>query len=248
MRLAISPPAVASLLKRTDGWVTALQLVGLALGQKEAAEDSVAAIAQDDRYVLDYLMAEVLGSQPEAVRDFVRQTSILERLSAPLGDAVTGRDDSRQMLQRVESANLFLVPLDNRREWYRYHPLFAEVLRLTLEEQEEMELHRRAAAWLTSQGLDEAARHHTGALGHQPATVAGVGSAAANQGLIEPLSERELEVLRLVADGCSNAEIARKLFITIGTVKRHTNNIYGKLGAASRTQAVARARAIRLIG
>jgi len=111
------------------------------------ADEFVAAFAGDDRYIVDYLMAEVLDREPETLRSFLRQTSILDRLCAPLCDALTGRDDSQAVLERLESANLFLVPLDNRREWYRYHVLFAESLRLTLAPQERLALHRRAAEW-----------------------------------------------------------------------------------------------------
>ena len=100
----------------------------------------MAAFAGDDRYVVDYLMAEVLEREPESVRDFLRRTSILERLSAPLCDDLTGRDDSAAVLEHLEAANLFLLPLDNRREWFRYHVLFAEVLRLSLTAQEQIEL------------------------------------------------------------------------------------------------------------
>lgn len=148
MGLGLSAQSIASLASRTEGWVTGLQLAGLALRQLAGAADTfVAAFAGDDRYIVDYLMAEVLNREPESLRSFLRQTSILDRLCAPLCDALTGRNDSQAVLERLESANLFLVPLDNRREWYRYHVLFAESLRLTLDPQERLALHRRAAEW-----------------------------------------------------------------------------------------------------
>ena len=147
MGLSLAPESVATLLSRTEGWITGLQLAGVALRQpaggprlQSATDDFVAAFAGDDRYVVDYLMAEVLERESGSVRDFLRQTSILERLSAPLCDDLTGRDDSAAVLEHLEAANLFLLPLDNRREWFRYHVLFAEVLRLSLTAQEQIEL------------------------------------------------------------------------------------------------------------
>ena len=251
MSLGLSAGSITSLTARTEGWITGLQLAGLALRQLTGtADEFVAAFAGDDRYIVDYLMAEVLDREPPPgpIRSFLRQTSILERLSALLCDALTGRDDSQAMLEHLESANLFLVPLDNRREWYRHHVLFADVLRLTLTAQECIELHKKAATWFAAHELDELAMHHTRLAAEMSYASSSTGRrATAAQPLIEPLSERELEVLRLIADGFSNAEIASKLVIAQGTVKRHINNIYGKLGVQSRTQAVAKAREIRLL-
>jgi LuxR family maltose regulon positive regulatory protein len=255
MSLGLSSASIASLMARTEGWITGLQLAGLALRQltgslqpQSAADAFVAAFAGDDRYIVDYLMAEVLDREPEPVRSFLRQTSILDRLSAPLCDALTGRDDSQAVLEHLEGANLFLVPLDNRREWYRYHVLFAQVLRLTLTTQERIELHKKAATWSATHGFGELATHHTRLAAEMSATSSTAGyRARMAQPLVEPLSERELEVLRLIADGFSNAEIAGRLVIAQGTVKRHINNIYGKLGVQSRTQAVAKARELGLL-
>lgn len=247
MHLGLSTDAVSALAARTEGWITGLQLAGLALRQQGDAEAFVEVFAGDDRYIVDYLMAEVLGRAPGSLRDFLRQTSILERFSAPLCDALTGRSDSQSVLEHLESANLFVVPLDHRREWYRYHGLFAEVLRLTLPDDEQAGLHQRAAAWYRAHGFDELALHHQRAA----ADLLPAGDptrSLADQPLVEPLSERELEVLGLIAAGYSNAEIAERLVIAVGTVKRHINNLYGKLGAGSRTQALAIAREIGLMG
>jgi len=255
MGVSLSPESVATLLSRTEGWITGLQLAGVALRQpaggphlQSATNAFVAAFAGDDRYVVDYLMAEVLEREPASVRDFLRRTSILERLSVPLCDDLTGRDDSPAVLEHLETANLFLLPLDNRREWFRYHVLFAEVLRLSLTAQEQVELHRRAATWFEAHGWPESATHH-GRLAAEASARSGVGRrpASAPQPLIEPLSERELEVLRLIAAGYSNQEIADRLVIAQGTVKRHINNIYGKLQVGSRTQAVAAARDLHIL-
>jgi ATP/maltotriose-dependent transcriptional regulator MalT len=255
MGLDLSLEAIATLLSRTEGWITGLQLAGVALRQsvggprrQKADAEFVAAFAGDDRYVVDYLMAEVLESEPAPVRDFLHQTSILERLSVPLCDDLTGRNDSLEVLEHLEAANLFLVPLDNRREWFRYHVLFAEVLRLSLTAQEQVELHRRAAGWFEAHGWPESASHHSRLAAELSArSGAARRRTPASQPLVEPLSEREIEVLRLIAAGLSNQEIADRLVIAQGTVKRHINNIYGKLQVGSRTQAVAAARDLHIL-
>lgn len=246
MNLGLSAESVAALGTRTEGWITGLQLAGLALREQSAAEEFIAAFAGDDRYVVEYLMAEVLERAPEGLRDFLRQTSILNRLSAPLCEALTGREDAQETLEHLESANLFLMPLDNRREWYRYHGLFAEVLRLTLSAEELASLHKKAADWYAAQGYNDLAGPHA-RLAAEMEVGLGARDRMTNQPLVEPLSEREFEVLDLIAAGYSNAEIARQLYIAIGTVKRHINHIYGKLAVSSRTQAIAKARELGLL-
>jgi LuxR family maltose regulon positive regulatory protein len=112
---------------------------------------------------LDYLTEEVLDRQPDEVRTFLLETSVLERLSGPLCDAVTGRTGGQKMLERVERANLFLLPLDEARGWWRYHQLFADLLRARLQQEQPGRvpaLHRAAAGWCERQGLaDDAVRH-----------------------------------------------------------------------------------------
>ncbi len=248
MNLGLSQALVATLTSRAEGWITGLQLAGLALRQTGSIEEFVADFSGDDRYIVDYLLAEVLERQPAAVRHFLRQTSILTRLCAPLCDALTGRDDSQAMLEQLEAANLFLVALDHRREWYRYHVLFSEALRLGLTVQEQVALHEKAGSWFQVHEMEPFARHHARLAAEMARTPdPSRRQAMENQSLIEPLSEREMEVLHLIAAGLSNREIAGRLFIAPGTVKRHSNNIYGKLGVRSRTQAVARSRDLGLL-
>src|SRR5690606_20886585 len=201
----------------------------------------VEAFAGDDRYIVDYLMAEVLARVPEPLREFLRQTSILERFSAPLCDALTGRSDSQAVLEHLESANLFVVPLDHRRQWYRYHGLFAEVLRLTLPDDEQVSLHQRAAAWYRAHGFDELALHHQRAAADLLPT-SSTSRRPADQPPIEPLSQRELEARNLIAAGYANAEMARRPVVAGGTGKRNTIDLSGKHDAGSRTQARAIAR------
>ena len=155
--------ALAALADRTEGWAAGLQLAGLSLRGRPDAAAFIEAFSGSHRYVLDYLTEEVLERQPEALRSFLLDTSVLERLSGPLCDAVTGRTDSQEMLEAIERANLFLVPLDEVRGWWRYHHLFADLLRARqLQEQPQRvtELHRHAAAWFDEHGLaDDAVRH-----------------------------------------------------------------------------------------
>ena len=155
--------AVAALAARTEGWVAGLRLAALSLARQADPAGFVAAFSGSHRYVLDYLTEEVLDRQQEELRTFLLETSLLERLSAGLCDAVTGRTDSRAMLERVERAGLFLVPLDEVRDWWRYHHLFADLLRARLQQQRPgrvVSLHRAAAAWCEDHGLaDDAVRH-----------------------------------------------------------------------------------------
>jgi LuxR family maltose regulon positive regulatory protein len=165
--LALTPETIAALDERTEGWAAGLQLAALSLRRCPDPAAFVRDFTGTDRFILDYLAEEVLEGQPERLRRFLLETSVLDRLSAPLCDAVTGRADARQLLAEVERANLFLVPLDQERRWYRYHQLFADLLRARLRQQtpdRERELHRRAALWCERHGLvDDAVRHAIGA-------------------------------------------------------------------------------------
>ena len=155
--------AVAALAARTEGWAAGLQLAALSLRGQADPAGFVATFSGSHRFVLDYLAGEVLDRQPEEVHAFLLQTSVLERLSGEFCDAVTGRDDSQAMLEQVERANLFLVPLDEVRGWWRYHHLFADLLRARLQQQHPDQLaalHRNAAAWSAEHGLaGDAVRH-----------------------------------------------------------------------------------------
>jgi len=148
---------------RTEGWIAALQLAALSLQGREDVSSFIAQFAGTDRYLVDYLVEEVLAHQPEPVRDFLLQTSVLDRLTGTLCDALTGSDDGTHMLTTLERTNLFLVPLDDQREWYRYHHLFADVLRARLlAERPELVplLHQRASRWYEAHdSVEEAIRH-----------------------------------------------------------------------------------------
>ncbi len=163
MGLDLEAPAIATLESRTEGWIAGLQLAALSLQGRADVSGFLAAFSGSHRFVLDYLSKEVLACQPAAVQQFLLHTCILERLSGPLCDAVTGQEGSQAMLEALERANLFVVALDDERGWYRYHHLFADVLRRHLQQAEPMlvpELHRRASAWYERYELPiEAVQH-----------------------------------------------------------------------------------------
>ena len=155
--------AAQALTARTEGWAAGLQLAGLSLRGHADAAGFVAAFSGSHRFVLDYLADEVLVGQPGQVRAFLLETSVLERLSGDLCDAVTGQPGSQAMLEDIERAGLFLVPLDEVRGWWRYHHLFADLLRARLQAEQPgrmQALHRAAAAWCDEHDLhDDAVRH-----------------------------------------------------------------------------------------
>jgi ATP/maltotriose-dependent transcriptional regulator MalT len=177
MGLHLLATDVAALATRTEGWIAGLQLAALSMQARDDVAGFITAFTGNDRYIVDYLVEEVLQRQPERVRNFLLQTSILDRLSGPLCDAVTDREDGQngtlarqvalagrawrrvtgaRMLEALERDNLFVVPLDDKREWYRYHHLFADVLRAHLMEEQPDQiptLHRRAAAWFEEHGM-----------------------------------------------------------------------------------------------
>jgi LuxR family maltose regulon positive regulatory protein len=151
--------AVTALESRTEGWIAGLQLAALSLQQQEAAQIPafLADFTGSHHYVFDYLADEVFQRQPDAVRTFLMQTAILARLCGPLCDAVTGRGQGQTMLEYLDQTNLFLIRLDSRRHWYRYHHLFQDFLRERMERAIDRTglalLHRRASAWFEQQGL-----------------------------------------------------------------------------------------------
>ena len=163
MGLDLAADDIAALEARTEGWIAGLQLAALSMQGRADVAGFIQAFTGDHRYIMDYLVEEVLRCQPERVRDFLLQTCILDRLSGPLCDAVTSEEGGAALLEALHRGNLFVVPLDDRRQWYRYHHLFAEVLAAQLQaEQPErvVMLHQRASVWYAQQGAAaEAIRH-----------------------------------------------------------------------------------------
>jgi LuxR family transcriptional regulator, maltose regulon positive regulatory protein len=166
--LAVAPDDVSALESRTEGWVAALQLAALSMRGRDDVGQFVAGFTGTDRHVVDYLVDEVLSRQPEDVRAFLLQTSVLDVLGGDLCDSVLERTGSQALLESLDRANLFLVPLDDHRRWYRYHHLFADVLRahLRAELPDRMaELHARAGRWFDAAGDPVAAVRHALAAG-----------------------------------------------------------------------------------
>jgi LuxR family maltose regulon positive regulatory protein len=168
MGLQLTTQDVAALEGRTEGWIAALQLAALSMQGRDDVAGFIAGFAGDDRYVVDYLAEEVLQRQSDRVQAFLLQTSILSRLSGPLCDAVTGQGGGKAMLEALDRGNLFLVPLDDRRRWYRYHHLFADVLQARLLDEQPgqvPDLHRRASVWYEQNGEPSVAIAHALAAG-----------------------------------------------------------------------------------
>jgi LuxR family maltose regulon positive regulatory protein len=163
MGLNLSSDDIRALEERTEGWIAGLQLAALSLRGHQDVPTFIRTFAGDHRYVLDYLIEEVLQRQAAAVRDFLLQTAILDRLHGPLCDAVTGQEQSGARLESLHRGNFFVVPLDERRQWYRYHHLFADVLAAQLVAERPAQvttLHRRASVWYEHNGALSEAIHH----------------------------------------------------------------------------------------
>lgn len=163
MKLDIAPKDVAALEKRTEGWIVGLQMAALSMQNRSDIPAFIQAFTGTNRFILDYLLEEVLEQQPTDIQRFLLKTSLLDQVTAPLCDFVLERRDSQKILTQLEKANLFLVPLDDLRQWYRYHHLFSELLRnqLTLTYPDIVpSLHQKASQWFESQGfIDETVAH-----------------------------------------------------------------------------------------
>src|SRR5205085_11088361 len=175
MGLNLSAEDVTALEVRTEGWIAGLQLAAISLQGHKDATSFIKSFTGSHHFVLDYLVEEVLQQQSESVQTFLLRTSILDRLCGPLCDAVLldPSASGQATLEYIEHANLFLVPLDNERRWYRYHQLFADLLRQRLQQRSASstgderdsvaELHMRASQWFEDNGLEIEAFHHAAA-------------------------------------------------------------------------------------
>jgi LuxR family maltose regulon positive regulatory protein len=172
MGFNLSIEEIASLETRTEGWIAGLQLAALVLqgvvstGGYEDAAEFIKSFTGSHHFVLDYLLEEVLGQQPESIQSFLLKTAVLERMTASLCDALTGREDGQATLEYLQRANLFIVPLDGERRWYRYHHLFADLLRQRLHQLQPGQapkLHVRASAWYEKHGMGIEAFQHAAA-------------------------------------------------------------------------------------
>ena len=163
MGLSLSAEDIAALENRTEGWIAGLQLAAISMQGHHDTVGFIQSFTGSHRFVLDYLVEEVLQRQPARVRSFLLETSILDRLSGPLCNAMTDQTDAKAMLESLERGNLFVIPLDDQRQWWRYHHLFAEVLQAHLREAQPdqvSELHRRASVWFEQNDLPADAIRH----------------------------------------------------------------------------------------
>jgi LuxR family maltose regulon positive regulatory protein len=166
MGLDLSMEEVAALERRTEGWIAGLQLAAISMQATKDTSAFIKSFTGSHRLVLDYLIEEVFDQQPDDIQTFLLQTAILNRLSSSLCDAITGQENSQATLEKLERANLFIAPLDNERRWYRYHHLFADLLRRRLYQQEPdsvTEYHIRASIWYEDHGLETEAFKHAAA-------------------------------------------------------------------------------------
>jgi LuxR family maltose regulon positive regulatory protein len=163
MGLSLSPADVAVLDGKTEGWIAGLQLAGLSVRDRADPSSFIATLSGSHRFILSYLTEQVLSRQPEEIQDFLLQTAVLDRLNGDLCNAVTGRSDGHALLEQLFNANLFLIPLDDEGQWYRYHHLFADLLRSlqdALQNDKTAGLHRRAGHWYAQAGMPGEAIQH----------------------------------------------------------------------------------------
>ena len=156
MDLNLTSTQVTALEARTEGWIAGLQLAAISLQRNEDAGHFIDSFTGSHRFILDYLVDEVLNRKSESVQSFLLQTSVLERLTGPLCNSLTGMNNGQEMLRQLEEANLFIIPMDIERRWYRYHHLFADLLRRRLQDlkpDQVQGLHQRACAWFEREGL-----------------------------------------------------------------------------------------------
>ena len=266
LELPFSRADCVVLTERTEGWAATLQLATLVMQDSGDKPAYLTTLTESNRHITDYLIEEVLLKQPPDVQDFLLHTSILTRLNGSLCDAVRECSGSQAMLERLEQGDLCIVTTDQQGIYYRYHHLFAEALRCRLHQMyptSPVELQRRANAWYEQQGmvienaLSSAREARVERLLERQALSLVLRDQAqivhdwfkmlpASEIPIEPLTERERDVLLLLINGASNREIANNLIISEGTVKKHVSNICSKLSVQRRTQAITKALSLAL--
>jgi ATP/maltotriose-dependent transcriptional regulator MalT len=240
--LNLERDSLEALVERTEGWPAGIYLAALSLQAADDRREFVNRFSGGNRHVVDFLVDEVVDAHDPGMQTLMLRSSILGRMCGPLCDAMLQEEGSGERLLELSRTNLFLVPLDDHREWYRFHQLFAQLLRVELEHREPglaPTLHRRAYAWHREHGTATEAIEH--ALGAEPSSRPDSDVPKAG------LSERELVVLRMLRGPLSERDIGRELYLSHNTIHSHTRSIYRKLGASSRAEAVEKARAADLI-
>jgi ATP/maltotriose-dependent transcriptional regulator MalT len=244
--LGLEREQVEALVERTEGWPAGIYLAALSLQAAPDRSELVSRFSGGNRHVVDFLVDEVLNHHDPDVQTLMLRSSILGRMCGPLCDAVLEQEGSAERLRELARTNLFLVPLDDRGEWYRFHQLFAQLLRVELEHRDPglaPTLHRRALAWHRAHGtIEEALGHAFGAESVKDLPVR-TGPARGQA----DLSEREVVVLRMLTGPLSERDIGRELYLSHNTVHSHTRSIFRKLGASSRSEAIRKARSAGLI-
>jgi LuxR family transcriptional regulator, maltose regulon positive regulatory protein len=240
----LDEPTGRALWRRTEGWAAGLRLAGLSMQGRPHPAGFVEEFAGTDRAISDYLLQEVIERLPAEAVTLLLRISILDRVSPGLADAMSESRGSLQALERLTYRDGLATVLGQEPGWYRLNTLLSETLQGELRRRmpgDTERLHHVAAQWHSEHGYSDAAEHHARA-----ASDAG-GSSSTNPQLREPLSDRELAVLRLLPTMLSNAEIAAELFVSPNTVKTHLKHLYSKLDAHDRRTAVKRARELRLL-
>ncbi len=254
MGLRLDTGSVAALEERTEGWITGLQMAALSLRDREDVKGFIKGFSGTNRYILDYLLEEVLASQPPEIQHFLLFTSILERLTAPLCDVITdirelgeaSRDllllaspNSQSILEYLERANLFLAPLDDERIWYRYHHLFADLLRAQLQRslgaQDIAQLHIRTAEWHAQNGSTLEAIHHASLAADDERVERFI-----EQNYMELMSRGEQAGMRFWSGKLNKGLVSRRPWLCIYEALSHS--WFGELDEADRLLAEAEKR------
>ena len=237
MELELSAGDIDALESRTEGWIAGLQLAAISMQGHADASSFIKSFTGSHRLVLDYLIEEVLNQQPESIQTFLLQTSILNQMTSPLCDALTGQDNSQQLLETLDRANLFIIPLDEERCWYRYHHLFADLLRQRLQQKGDgeidiAELHVRASQWYENNGLEiEAFQHAAAANDFERAErlIEGNGMPLSFRGVVNPVLNWLESLPKIILDSRPSLWITyAQTELTIG----RTNGVEEKLKAA----------------
>jgi ATP/maltotriose-dependent transcriptional regulator MalT/ActR/RegA family two-component response regulator len=263
--LAVDSKTAATIQESLEGWPTGVRLMSQSLKYSGDLDRLMAGLKGGFASIVDYLIEEVLSQQSPEMARLMVATAILDHFCAPLCDALQGMDaapgtgemNGDEFIARLQKDNLFLFALDTRNRWFRYHHLFQQLLQDQLNRywcpEEIAALHSRAKAWFAENDIiDDTIKHPLAAFEEKDEQVvapeaAGQPTASAQQPLVEPLSNRELDVLELLPRRLSNQEIADKLCISAQTVKSHLKNIYGKLSVNKRREAVEKAMKIGIL-
>lgn len=256
MKLDLSVDDIALLEQRTEGWIASLQLAALSLQDRLDKSDFIRTFSGDHRYLIEYLVEEVISRQPDHIRHFLYQVSALDRFCAPLCDFMfqnSGQTiNSQAMIDEIEQRNLFLISLDEKWGCYRFHHLFLEFLRqrLRMTQPEIMpQLYRCASEWYEHRygRLGEAVRFALAAGDKDRADQLRENPIPLPDSSIEPLKPREMSILRCMAERLSNQEIADELHLSVSTIKWYASQIFDKLNVKNRKQAVRRARELGIL-